>query len=78
MTSCSMKDWHHSQPMSNMDSLGAAMKSNIIPNKEYLLQGSIMGKYVDVLLQRLRGLCDNVDSGFEHFHDQEMCFSIRE
>ncbi|KAK7579804.1 hypothetical protein V9T40_000433 [Parthenolecanium corni] len=64
--------------MSNVDSLGAAMKSNIIPNKEYLLQGSIMNKYVDVLLERLRGLCDNVDSGFEQFHDQEMCFSIRD
>ena len=61
-----------------MDSLGAASKSNIIPNKEYLLQGSIMDASVEVLLHRLRGLCDNVDTGPESFLDQEMCFSIRE
>lgn len=60
-----------------MDSLTAAMKSNIIPNQEYLLQGSVLDSAVEVLLHRLRGLCDNVDSGPETFHDHEMCFSIR-
>ncbi|XKL67726.1 hypothetical protein PGB90_003217 [Kerria lacca] len=72
------KEWLHPQAIgSSMDSLGAALKSNIIPNKEYLLQGSIMDSSVEVLLHRLRGLCDNVDTGAETFYDQEMCFSIR-
>lgn len=67
-----------SQPVSTaMDSLTAALKSNIIPNQEYLLQGSVLDSAVEVLLHRLRGLCDNVDSGPETFHDHEMCFSIR-
>jgi len=60
-----------------MDSLSAALKSNIIPNQEYLLQGSVLDSAVEVLLHRLRGLCDNVDSGPETFNDHEMCFSIR-
>nr|CAD7573350.1 unnamed protein product [Timema californicum] len=50
---------------------------SIVPNQEYLLQGSVMDSAVEVLLHRLRGLCDNVDSGPETFHDHEMCFSIR-
>ncbi|XP_014238918.1 mediator of RNA polymerase II transcription subunit 18 [Trichogramma pretiosum] len=60
-----------------MDSLTAALKSKIIPNQEYFLQGSVMDTAVQVLLHRLRGLCDNLDSGAESFHDHEMCFSIR-
>lgn len=60
-----------------MDSLSAALKSNIIPNQEYLLQGSVLDTSVEVLLHRLRGLCDNVDTGPEPFYDHEMCFSIR-
>ncbi|KAL6258693.1 hypothetical protein P5V15_010645 [Pogonomyrmex californicus] len=60
-----------------MDSLNAAFKSNIIPNQEYLLQGSVLDSSVEVLLHRLRGLCDNVDHGPEGFYDHEMCFSIR-
>ncbi|CAH0765831.1 unnamed protein product [Bemisia tabaci] len=69
-------DW--GQPVNTaMDSLTAALKSNIIPNQEYLLQGSVLDAAVEVLLHRLRGLCDNVDSGPETFHDHEMCFSIR-
>jgi hypothetical protein len=67
-----------SQPVTTaMDSLTAALKSNIIPNQEYLLQGSVLDSAVEVLLHRLRGLCDNVDSGPETFYDHEMCFSIR-
>ncbi|XP_065332912.1 mediator of RNA polymerase II transcription subunit 18 isoform X2 [Cloeon dipterum] len=60
-----------------IDSLSAALKSNIIPNQEYFLQGSILDSSVEVLLHRLRGLCDNVDTTLETFHDHEMCFSIR-
>ena len=63
--------------ISAIDSLGSALKANIIPNQEYLLQGSVLDNAVEVLLHRLRGLCDNVDSGPEQFHDHEMCFSIR-
>ncbi|KAK7873550.1 hypothetical protein R5R35_008793 [Gryllus longicercus] len=64
-----------SQPVSTAtESLNAAR--NIIPNQEYLLQGSVMDSAVEVLLHRLRGLCDNVDSGPEPFYDHEMCFSI--
>lgn len=59
------------------DSLDAAIKSNIVPDQEYLLQGSILDTAVEVLLHRLRGLCDNVDSGPDQFHDLEMCFTIR-
>jgi len=63
-------------PIPAMDSLTTAMKNNIVPNQEYLLQGSVLDSAVEVLLHRLRGLCDNVDSGPETFHDHEMCFSI--
>ncbi|KAK9498292.1 hypothetical protein O3M35_002960 [Rhynocoris fuscipes] len=68
------KEWGMSQ--SAMDNLTSALNSNIIPNQEYLLQGSVLDTAVEVLLQRLRGLCDNVDTGPEAFHDHEMCFSI--
>ncbi|OXA57818.1 mediator of RNA polymerase II transcription subunit 18 isoform X2 [Folsomia candida] len=64
------------QSLSALDTLTSAMKSNIIPNQEYLLQGSIFDNSVDVLLHRLRGLCDNVDSGPETFHDHEACFVL--
>jgi mediator of RNA polymerase II transcription subunit 18 len=66
-----------SSPGTAMDSLSAALKCNIIPNQEYLLQGSVLDQYVEVLLHRLRGLCDNVDSGPESFHDHELCFTLR-
>lgn len=67
-----------SAPISTaLDNLNSAIKSNIIPNQEYLLQGSILDSAVEVLLHRLRGLCDNVDSGTETFHDQELCYSMR-
>lgn len=67
-----------SAPISTaLDNLNSAIKSNIIPNQEYLLQGSILDSAVEALLHRLRGLCDNVDSGTETFNDHEMCFSIR-
>jgi len=42
------------------DAITSAMESNIIPDQEYLLQGSILDGHVDVLAHRLRGLCDNV------------------
>lgn len=70
------QDWSSVSQPSATDNLTAAIKSNILPNQEYLLQGSVLDSSVEVLLQRLRGLCDNVDTGPEPFHDHEMCFSI--
>lgn len=62
---------------SAIDSLSQALKLNIIPQHEYLLQGSILDSAVEHLLHRLKGLCDNVDSGPEPFHDHEVCFSLQ-
>ena len=50
-----------------IDMVTMAMRSNIIPDQEYLLQGSVLDQHVEVLKHRLRGLCDNVDSGQESF-----------
>lgn len=63
--------------LSAMESLSDALHAHIIPNQEYLLQGSILDSAVEHLLHRLRGLCDNVDTGPEQFHDHEMCLSLR-
>lgn len=60
-----------------IDTLTSAMKCNIIPDQEYLLQGSVFDQHVDVLKHRLRGLCDNLDAGHEIFHEREMVFSIQ-
>lgn len=60
-----------------VDSLHQALKSKIVPNHEYLLQGSILDTAVEHLLHRLKGLCDNVDSAPESFNDHEVCFSLR-
>jgi len=63
--------------LQGMDSLTAAMKTNIIPDQEYLLQGSVLDSHVEHLNHRLRGLCDNVDSGQEKFQEKEMVFRIQ-
>lgn len=63
--------------LSAVESLTDAIHAHIIPNQEYLLQGSILDSSVEHLLHRLRGLCDNVDTGPEQFHDHEMCLSMR-
>lgn len=47
------------------------------PQQEFLMQGSIMDTHCEVLLHRLRGLCDNADEPPETFHDYEMVFQIR-
>ena len=60
-----------------IDTLTSAMTSNIIPDREYLLQGSILDSHVEVLTHRLRGLCNNVGAGRdEQFSEREMVFSI--
>jgi len=63
---------------SSKESLSQALQSRIIPNQEYLLQGSILDSAVDHLLHRLKGLCDNVDTAPELFHDLELCLSLRQ
>ncbi|KAG1674660.1 Mediator of RNA polymerase II transcription subunit 18 [Nymphon striatum] len=60
-----------------METLTSAVSNSIVPHIEFLLQGSIKDSSCEVLLHRLRGLCDNVDSGPETFHDHEMVFHIR-
>lgn len=56
-----------------MDSL----RSNVAPLQEYLLQGSILDSQCDYLLHRLNGLCDNIDTGPEKFHDHELVYTLR-
>ncbi len=60
-----------------IDTLTSAMKSNIIPDQEYLLQGSLLDSNIEVLQHRLRGLCDNNLDGEITFSEREMVFSIR-
>ncbi|CAE1168332.1 MED18 [Acanthosepion pharaonis] len=47
------------------------------PFHEYLLQGSVVDNSCDVLLNRLRGLCDNAENDYESFHDHELVFALR-
>jgi len=56
-----------------MDSL----RSSVAPLQEYLLQGSILDSHCDLLLHRLSGLCDNIDTGPEKFHDQDLVYTLR-
>ena len=57
-------------------SLPQALK--IAPLHEYLLQGSIVDNSKDVLIHRLRGLCDNAENQPEVFTDHEMVFQLSE
>jgi len=65
------------QAQHGMDALTSAMKANIVPDQEYLLQGSVLDAHLEVLNHRLKGLCDNVDVGHNTFHEKEMLFTIR-
>ena len=58
--------------------IAPALKGSVayMPSQEYFLQGSILESSRDVLLHRLNGLCDNVETGPEKFHDHEMVYSI--
>ncbi|XP_028968693.1 mediator of RNA polymerase II transcription subunit 18 [Galendromus occidentalis] len=53
-------------------------RKNAANLQEYLLQGSILDSSADVLLNRLRGLCDNSDSPVELFHDIEQVYTIKD
>ena len=65
------------QVVQGIDTLLSAMKGNIIPDQEYLLQGSLLDSHIEVFKHRLRGLCDNTLGGEEQFCEREMVFSIR-
>jgi len=65
------------QAVQGMEALTSAMKANIVPDQEYLLQGSVLDTSLEVLNHRLKGLCDNVDAGHQTFHEKEMVFTIR-
>ena len=49
---------------------------NTAPWQEYLLQGSILDSSCDVLLHRLRGLCDNADNTPQTFNDYEAVYQL--
>ncbi|XP_037068951.1 LOW QUALITY PROTEIN: mediator of RNA polymerase II transcription subunit 18-like [Pollicipes pollicipes] len=59
--------------VSAQEMLQAAIQTKVVPNQEYLLQGSVLDSAKDVLIHRLRGLADNVDEQVETFHDRERC-----
>jgi mediator of RNA polymerase II transcription subunit 18 len=60
-----------------MESLPMRSRVGVVPQQEYLLQGSIFDESCEALLHKLRGLCDNSDSSPEKFRDHEMVFTIR-
>ena len=59
-------------------SLSQAFKAGIAPQHEYLLQGSIVDTSKEVLIHRLRGLCDNAENPPEIFTDHEMVLQMSE
>lgn len=61
---------------SSQDFLSTALKTKIVPNQEFLLQGSVLDSAKDVLIHRLRGLCDSTDEVLETFHDLERVMSM--
>lgn len=48
------------------------------PSQEYLLQGSVLDDSVDILLHRLRGMCDNSEEGLIKFREHEIVYVMRE
>lgn len=48
------------------------------PNQQLLLQGSILDESVDILLHRLRGMCDDSEGGLVRYKEHEMVFTMRE
>ncbi|XP_043234256.1 mediator of RNA polymerase II transcription subunit 18-like isoform X1 [Amphibalanus amphitrite] len=62
--------------ISAQEKLQAAMQHKIVPNQEYLLQGSVLDSSKDVLIHRLRGLADNVDEQVETFQDRERVLTL--
>lgn len=59
-----------------MDITLSALKNNLVPLQEYLLQGSILENHGEILLNRLIGLCDANETGPTRFQDHEMVFKL--
>lgn len=47
------------------------------PGTEYLLQGSVLDDSVDILLHRLKGMCDNSEEGLTRFEEHEIVYTMR-
>lgn len=47
------------------------------PGQQYLLQGSILDDSVDILLHRLKGMCDSSEEGLMRFKEHEINYSMR-
>lgn len=54
------------------------MESRRAPSSEYILQGSVLDDSIEILLHRLRGMCDNSEDGFTKFKEHEIVYSMRE
>lgn len=61
--------------MNMMEAITASRRGGT-SQQEYLLQGSILDSHCEVLLHRLRGLCDNADTPPETFQDHEILYSL--
>lgn len=46
-----------------------------IPSQEFLLQGSVLDESIEMLLHRIRGMCDSSEDGLVRFKQHEMIFS---
>ncbi|XP_076060467.1 mediator complex subunit 18 [Oratosquilla oratoria] len=66
------------RPAPAMDTLESALKNQIIPDQEFLLQGSVLDTSLSLLIERLRGLCDNADAKLEQFSDLEVVFVLKD
>ncbi|XP_064117548.1 mediator of RNA polymerase II transcription subunit 18-like [Macrobrachium nipponense] len=60
------------------ETLDSALKNAIIPDQEFLLQGSVLDSSLNVVLDRLRGLCDNADVPPETFRDHEAVYVLKD
>lgn len=60
------------------ETLDSALKNAIIPDQEFLLQGSVLDTALAVVIDRLRGLCDNADIPPETFRDHEAVYVLKD
>ena len=60
------------------ETLDSALKNAIIPDQEFLLQGSVLDSALTVVIDRLRGLCDNADVQPETFSDHEAVYIVKD
>lgn len=64
------------QGLSAASTFHAAFRA-VAPNQEYLLQGSVLDSHHEVLLHRLRGLCDSADTSPALFNDYEAVYQLK-